>query len=1303
MASPETIMSYSYGEVTQTKMFDVKTKKPIEGGLYCERIFGSLNCRDRAIGQRSGRDGFIETFQRSRFGHIQLAVPVVHTWFYRTDPDVLATLIGKPISILKEIVSCDMHLIYKSTSQGHNVGQLIRTNDYLRLCNGVDNTVVLSGGKAILELLSNVNIKQICDKLETRCSSETSVEAVNKLRGKIELIRGLGCNGIKPDWMVLCILPVLPAELRPIIELGEENISTNTSDIYRNILMASDDVLAKLDSIGKGKHVGFEEYMVSLKNLQGSVDMLFGSTDVSDYRSSYNNLGLRGLTTVLKGKKGRFRGALLGRRVDYSGRSVIVPEPSLNLNECQIPKVIAFKLFEPFILSKLMSIFSINSEWLARHTLKTNPDLNERLIGDILKHCPVLLNRAPTLHKLNIQAFWVKLTNKRTIGLHPLTCAGFNADFDGDQMAVHVPLSMEARLEAVLLMFPSNNILHPAHGNPTFLPTKDMILGLYYLSLVSSEESDICFGNYSEVVKALSNEKIKLHSNVRFNLKVNGIMNVVKTTPGRLLISEIIPTKCNIIYDVSMSELTRTEVYHLIEFVYKVCDDETGIKFCERLMHLGFKYATLSGISLAYQELIPSSSKSNILVKMNRSCDDFIKGRNTDVDKSQDYGGCWSGYKMALEQIYLDVDDNIRGSGVNQTSFQMMINSGARGTLSQARQIIGARGPILGFDDEISNKPVFGSYIGGLSLFEFYKLTFTSRKGMVITALNTSSSGYLTRKLVEVSREYVVRQTDCHTDIGIDVGVCDDYRLMRDRIMGRILLDAVMIDNKCILSSNELITDENIHKLLKHSGTSIKIRSPITCLTQNGVCKMCYGLSLNTNTFPPLGESVGILASQSIGEPGTQLTLRTFHGLTSSEKEEDIKPIDRCLTTPCSGFVKIINIACVYSSSGDIIVTNTRCFIIIFGINFKQRINIKRGMKLTTRNNTFIRTGDVIGIQYPDYNCLISLVEGRTLFENVIVNVNAIVIPKTDTNSKKYWFDLRNNTPWLKPIIIRVGNLKFVCSHNDVYLDMAVVEPNLEVRVFDELLVNKMMDIHNFRHNNHEALEPLTKLFENTPSKGCSNIAPVSGNLKLVNTKSNEKVYVLDPNKPSLIPIIYITDGNDVLYGKNIKRGSILSPNDINLSNYLDHNDFNKLIEIFITKVQKMYDSQGVDVNSKHIEMILRLMTNWVLITKSKVRDILEGEEIDWRLIQNYHKNYGDNKTVNFKRILHSINNVASNGSTLFSNIAFQGSIKSLVKAMLVSKYQKLGIKDNIMFGKLTEIGTGFVRKRSEPIPSSPS
>ncbi len=355
-----------------------------------------------------------------------------------------------------------------------------------------------------------------------------------------------------------------------------------------------------------------------------------------------------------------------------------------------------------------------------------------------------------------------------------------------------------------------------------------------------------------------------------------------------------------------------------------------------------------------------------------------------------------------MEQIYLDVDANIRGSGVDQTSFQMMINSGARGTLSQARQIIGARGLILGFDDEISNKPVLGSYIDGLSLLEFYKLTFTARKGLIITALNTSSSGYLTRKLVEVSREYVIKETDCHTDIGIDVGMCDDYHLMRDRIIGRILLDAVMIDNKCILNANELITDENIHKLLEHSKISIRIRSPITCLTRNGVCKMCYGLSLNTNTLPPLGESVGILASQSIGEPGIQLTLRTFHGLNSSEKPEEIKPIDRCLTTPCSGFVKIINIVCIYSSSGDIIVANTKCFITILGINIKQRIDITRGTRLTTRNNTFVRTGDVIGIQYPNYNCLISLVEGRTMFENVIINVNAIVIPRTGTSLKKY-------------------------------------------------------------------------------------------------------------------------------------------------------------------------------------------------------------------------------------------------------------------------------------------------------------
>ncbi|PIM95734.1 DNA-directed RNA polymerase subunit beta' [Candidatus Hodgkinia cicadicola] len=1296
LASPETIMSYSYGEVTEAETFDVKTRKAVVGGLYCERIFGPLNCRGLSFDQEGIQEGFIETFQRSRFGHIQLVVPVVHPWFYKTEPDVLATLIGKSIPVLKEIVLCDMHLICKSSRCDYNVGQLIHSDDYLKIRNDVHNVEVLSGGEAISKLLSDVNIKEICNRLELRCSSESSVKALNKLRDKIELIRGLGCNGIKLNWMVLCILPVLPAELRPMVELEEDNISTNINDIYRNILMANDEVLAKLDSISRRDDVRFEEYMVSLRNLQGSVDVLFEGTDVGDCKSGYNNHSLKSLTTVLKGKKGRFRSALLGRRIDYSGRSVIVPEPSLNVNECQIPKVIAFKLFEPFILAKLMLGLNVGSEWSARNILKTNPGLNEELIVEILKHCPVLLNRAPTLHKLNIQAFWVKLTNDRAIGLHPLVCAGYNADFDGDQMAVHVPLSMEARLEAVLLMFSSNNALHPAHGGLTLLPTQDMILGLYYLSLVSSEVSDICFSNYSEVVKAVSNRRVNLHSNVRFILKVNGVMTVVKTTPGRLLISGSIPTKCNIIYDVSMPELTRTEVNHLIEFVYKTCGEETVIKFSERLMHLGFKYATLSGISLAYQDLAPSPGKSRILVKMTKDLGDFIKRRKMNGNNPNDYGECWNYYKTALERMYLDVDVNIRGSGVNQTSFQMMINSGARGTLGQARQIIGARGMILGFDDEISNKPVFGSYIDGLSLQDLYKLTFSSRKGLIITTLNTSDSGYLTRKLVETVREYVIREEDCHTDVGIDVGMCSDYGLMRSRIVGRILMTAVMVDNKCIIAANELITDENIHKLLEHGKVSIRIRSPITCLTRNGVCRMCYGLSLSTNTLPSLGESVGILAAQSIGEPGIQLTLRTFHGLSSSEKEEEIKPIDWCLTAPCSGFVKIKHIVCICSSSNDIIVTNTKCFMTIFGVNITRSINITRGTRLVARNNTFIMAGDVIGIQYSNYNCLISLVEGRIMFENVIVNVNAVVVTGKDTNSRKYWFDLRNNVPWLKPIIIRVGNLRFVCSHNGVYLGRVVVEPNLEVRGFDEILADKVDDVHNLEHEDQGGLGRLTELFENRPSEDDSGIAPVSGSLKLANVKSNERVYVLDPNKSSLSPIIYIIDGDGRLYGRNIRRGSVLSSREINFSSYLEHNDLSKFVDVFISKVQGIYDSQGVDVNSKHIEMILRLMTNWVVITGSKVRDVLEGEEVDWRLVHNCRKKYGDNKIVDFERILHSINDVASNGSTLLSNIAFQGSSKSLVKAMLVSKYQEFGIKDSIMFGKLAEIGTGFVRRKTD-------
>ncbi len=908
-----------------------------------------------------------------------------------------------------------------------------------------------------------------------------------------------------------------------------------------------------------------------------------------------------------------------------------------------------------------------------------------------------MLNRAPSLHRLSIQSFKIRLTNEKVIRLHPLTCAGFNADFDGDQMAAHIPLSLEAKLEALLLMMSNKNILHPAHGGPSILPSQDIILGLYYLSLVSTGYSNTCFGSYIEVSNALLNGKIKLYENIKFHKLCNGIVNIVNTTPGRLLIDEIIPKKCGITYDITMPNLSKNNINSLIEFVYKTCSETEVLGFCENLMRLGFKYASMSGISLSMKELCLPYNKSLVLRDMNMIMERSIVGDM--ISTSEDYERYLEARNNVLNRIYLDVDIVMDNATDKQTSIQIMLNSGARGTLSQVRQLIGAKGQITNFDGSLDRFPILNSYSDGLLMNEFYKSTYSARKGMIDTVLNTASSGYLTRKLVEVCRDYVIKEVDCFCKGGIDVPVFYEWGYLKCRLLGRVLAKAVFVGDKIIINANTLIDEFNIFTILRSSQDSINIRSPITCLTDCGVCCMCYGVNIGSNTMVTVGDSIGVLAAQSVGEPGTQFTLRTFHGLGLFGNVKDSVVFGRHLTSPCFGLVKIVNMSCVCLDFGDMVIVNNNCVLSIYsGDIVVWFYNIPRGMRLMIQNNTVVEPGVVIGVYYSSRECCISLIGGVLKFRNLIKDINMCKLVDLKTGLREFIVDT-GKSKLLSALVLIYGGFGLLYNFNIVRFNKIVLGSGSIVRSFDQVLIDGMFSsLFPFSSIGKYDIEGdmirLAKLFENSISSKYMVLAPFNGTIRSCCKLNNKGVYILEPDDFKFMPVVYNVGLNNYFRTARIESGDLIAGGDIDLSNYIKSYGLNKFVNYFMDKVYSIYECQGVSVDSKHIEVILRLMTNNVIVTDPGISSFKKGWEFNWRAILAENVRICENSRciIKYEWKLSGIDDLIINGPPLLSSISYQGSVKSIIKAMLVNKYQSLGIKDNIILGRLAPIGAGMYR-----------
>ncbi|MBO0712171.1 MAG: DNA-directed RNA polymerase subunit beta', partial [Acetobacteraceae bacterium] len=908
IASPEKILSWSYGEIKKPETINYRTFKPERDGLFCARIFGPIKDYECLCGKykRMKYKGIIcekcsvevtlSRVRRERMGHIELAAPVAHIWFLKSLPSRIGLLLDMTLKELERILYFESYVVIEPGLTPLEDRQLLSEDEYLKAQDlyGADSFTALIGAEAIREMLKALDLEKMATDLRKEIAESTSDLKPRKLAKRLKLIEAFIQSGNKPEWMILKVIPVIPPDLRPLVPLdGGRFATSDLNDLYRRVINRNNRLKRLIELRAPDIIIRNEKRM-----LQEAVDALFDNGRRGRVITGANKRPLKSLADMLKGKQGRFRQNLLGKRVDYSGRSVIVVGPELRLHQCGLPKKMALELFKPFIYSRLDAKgLSTTVKQAKKLVEKEKPEVWD-ILDEVIREHPVLLNRAPTLHRLGIQAFEPVLIEGKAIQLHPLVCAAFNADFDGDQMAVHVPLSLEAQLEARVLMMSTNNILHPANGSPIIVPSQDIVLGLYYLSIMREDGSrqPRVFGNMAEIEHALHARAIDLHTKIKYrwrgvNEKGKPIRKWFDTTPGRVMLGSVLPQNSKISYDIVNKLMTKREISNMIDQVYRHCGQKETVIFCDRIMALGFHNAFKAGISFGKDDMVVPDSKWRIIERTREQAREFEQQYNdgliTQGEKYNKVIDAWSKTTDEIaEAMMKEISAIKKGSDGRDTqvnSIYMMAHSGARGSPAQMRQLAGMRGLMAKPSGEIIESPIISNFKEGLSVLEYFNSTHGARKGLADTALKTANSGYLTRRLVDVAQDSIITVEDCGTSAGINVRAIIDagqvVASLGSRILGRTTAEDVKdpSSHKIIVKNGTLLEEPQVDAILTAGVQEVRIRSVLTCETPTGVCGKCYGRDLARGTPVNIGEAVGVIAAQSIGEPGTQLTMRTFH------------------------------------------------------------------------------------------------------------------------------------------------------------------------------------------------------------------------------------------------------------------------------------------------------------------------------------------------------------------------------------------------------------------------------------------
>ncbi len=1338
LASPEIIKSWSYGEVKKPETINYRTFKPERDGLFCSRIFGPIKDYECICGKykRLKYKGIIcekcgvkitkSKVRRERMGHINLATPIAHIWFLKSLPSRISLLLNISLKNIEKILYFESYIVIKSNIKKIKIYQILNEEEYLNYLNKFnDNFIAKMGAEAIKYLLKNMNLNNEYKKISIELENNISYIKKKKLIRRLKLIEYFINSDNKPEWMILDVLPVLPPDLRPLVPLNGGRFATSDlNDLYRRVINRNNRLKRLLDLFAPEIIIKNEKRM-----LQEAVDALLDNGKRGFSILGSNKRPLKSLANMIKGKQGRFRQNLLGKRVDYSGRSVITVGPYLKLNQCGLPKKMALELFKPFIYSKLQSDGIVNTIKAAKKIVDNEDYIIWDILEDIIKQHPILLNRAPTLHRLGIQAFDPLLIDGKSIQLHPLVCSAFNADFDGDQMAVHIPLTLEAQLESRILMMSTNNILSPANGEPIIVPSQDVVLGLYYMTKkkVNYLNKNIFISNIDEAIFLYDNNLISIHTIVKAKICEflkddcgNLVKNerIVITTIGRLILWNIFPKGLN--FDLVNQNINKKKVSIIFNKCYQLLSLEETATFADNIMYIGFKYVTISGLSVGIDDMLIPKNKNKIIKKaekkVNKIQKQFDYGLVTYNEKYNKIIDIWVNaneniFKSMMKNLSVELI-NINNKLKKQDSFNsiyMMADSGARGSSAQIRQLAGMRGLMAKPDGSIIEIPITSNFREGLNILQYFISTHGARKGLADTALKTSNSGYLTRRLVDVAQDLVIIEKDCKTKKYLNMySIIEGSYIketLRERILGRVLAENIVSkENKILIKRNSLLDDKLCNLIDKLRIYNVKVRSVVMCETNFGVCSYCYGRDLAKNHLINEGEAIGVIAAQSIGEPGTQLTMRTFHiGGAASRMVTDYN-----IKIKNNGYIKFYKLKYIRNSLDKLIVISRNAELKIIneeGI-IKENYKILYGSVIEKKDGDFVKSGEIIVSWDPHSIPIITEVDGYVKFidmyknktfikkKDYLTGMSSIVI----LDKTEYININKNFKPCIK--IVDKNNNDIMLLGNEIPVQYFLPNKSI-VKVKNNSYVKKgdilarISQEYGGTRDITGGLPRVADLFEARKPKDKAILAEISGFISfgketkgkyrlIINSKNNNKKYEkMIPKWKKL----------HILEGEYVNKGDIISEGIESVYDILRLRGIKYVTKFIINKVQNIYRLQDVKINDKHIEVIIRQMLRKVIIKDPGDTKYLIGDQMEISRVRIINKKLKKNnkKLIKYNFNLLGITKSSLSTESFISSSSFQETTKILTESAISSKIDELkGLKENVIVGRLIPCGTGY-------------
>ena len=1352
IASPEKIRSWSYGEVKKPETINYRTFKPERDGLFCARIFGPVKDYECLCGkykrlkhrgvicEKCGVEVTLAKVRRERMGHIELASPVAHIWFLKSLPSRMGMVLDIALRDIERVLYFEAYCVTDPGLTPLKRGQLLTEDEYVKMLSGYgDDFRAMMGAEAIRDLLASIDIDQEVAVLREELKSTTSDAKLKKIAKRLKVLEGFQRSGIKPEWMILEVLPVLPPDLRPLVPLdGGRFATSDLNDLYRRVINRNNRLKRLLELKAPDIIVRNEKRM-----LQEAVDSLLDNGRRGKAMTGPNKRPLKSLADMIKGKSGRFRQNLLGKRVDYSGRSVITVGPELRLHQCGLPKLMALELFKPFIFNKLEARGLASTIKSAKKMVDNQEPVVWDILEEVIYEHPVMLNRAPTLHRLGIQAFEPKLIEGKAIQLHPLVCAAFNADFDGDQMAVHVPLSLEAQLEARCLMMASNNVLFPANGDPSIVPSQDMVLGLYYSTRerINAPGEGMFFEDIDEVQRALDAHAIVLQTRCTVRIKEYDVnpetgekterIKRYETTAGRALLSAILPE------GMSFSELNITlkkkEIAKLINRCFRKCGLRATVMFADRLKNNGYRLATLAGISICIGDMTVPQKKASMIAEAEEEVkaieEQYTSGLVTKGERYNKVIDIWGRTaddvgKVMMKELSNESVIDRHGNKATQESFNsiyMMADSGARGSAAQIRQVAGMRGLMAKPDGSIIETPITSNFREGLNVLQYFISTHGARKGLADTALKTANSGYLTRRLVDVTQDLVVIEDDCGTTDGVEMRALVEggevIQALRDRVLGRVTAEDVLDNNKSVLVPAGTLIDEAIcDKLDKEGVDAVKVRTPLTCKTRYGLCAKCYGRDLGRGTLVNAGESVGVIAAQSIGEPGTQLTMRTFHiggaasraAVASSveAKNPGLVSFSPAMRYVQNGKKELI----VISRSGELIITDPNTG------RERERHKVPYGATLQIQPDTEVKSGQQLAAFDPMTLPIISEYAGSVKFENVVENVTVmnqvdevtglssmvVIDPKRSTTAAKGAKNAKSTAAnVIRPLVHLLDE-----AGNEVKIPGTDHAVTIQLPVGAIIVVRDGQEIHQGEvlaripresqktRDITGGLPRVAELFEARSPKDAGMLAEATGTVTFgKETKGKQRLIITDNDGNdhefliSKDKQILVHDGQVVQRGEEIVEGPA-DPHDI-----LRLLGIEELARYIVDEVQDVYRLQGVKINDKHIEVIVRQMLRRVQITDPGDTKFIPGEQVERsEMLDENDRAIAAGKTpAKYENVLLGITKASLSTDSFISAASFQETTRVLTEAAIMGKEDDLrGLKENVIVGRLIPAGTGL-------------